>query len=111
MVDEFHTAEPHAMTVKARGTTEIARTQVVYTHTPDAQEAVFGYLDTNTRNGTGAQDYSVRVEQCDGNAASGSPFWVNVGNGFGRRLSGVNRPPVDGDRLPSHEVALRGCQE
>ncbi len=83
MGDEFHTAEPLAMTVKVRGTTDIARLhvlrggQVVYTHTPDAQDAVFEYLNTDARRGIGTQYYYMRGERIDGNMAWGSPFWVN----------------------------------
>ena len=83
MGDEFHAAEPLPLRVKVRGTTGLARInvirgeQVVYVHEPDAQETEFEFLDQNARPGLGLQYYYVRVEQSDGNVAWGSPIWVN----------------------------------
>ena len=83
MGDEFHASEPLPIAVKVRGTTGIARVnvlrgdQVLYVHEPDGQEAEFEYLDQGASKGMGTQYYYVRVEQADGNVAWGSPFWVN----------------------------------
>ena len=83
MGDEFHASEPVPISVKVRGTTDIARVsvfrgeQVLYAHEPDAQEAEFEYMDNDASQGMGMQYYYVRVEQSDGNVAWGSPFWVN----------------------------------
>ena len=83
MGDEFHTAAPVPMTVKVRGTTDLARVTVfrgerlLYVHEPEGQEALFEYLDQGASAGMGLQYYYVRVEQSDGNVAWGSPIWVN----------------------------------
>lgn len=83
MGDEFFAPEPLPMTVKVRGTTDIAKVnvlrdgEVVYAHEPEGQTAEFEYLDQDAREGRGMQYYYVRVEQSDGNVAWGSPLWVN----------------------------------
>ena len=83
MGDEFFAPEPLPISVKARGTTDIAKVnvlrdgEVVYVHEPEGQEAEFEYLDQDPREGSGMQYYYVRVEQADGNVAWGSPMWVN----------------------------------
>ncbi len=83
MGDEFHSNEPLPISVKVRGTTDIARVNVfrgeslLLAHEPGGQEAQFEYLDREARQGMGLQYYYVRVEQADGNVAWGSPFWVN----------------------------------
>ncbi len=83
MGDEFHLPEALPLRVKVRGTTGIARVnvlrngEVVYVHEPGAQECEFEYLDQEARPQVGLQYYYVRVEQEDGNVAWGSPLWVN----------------------------------
>ena len=83
MGDEFFAPEPLPMSVKVRGTTDIANVnvlrdgEVVYVHEPEGQTAEFEYLDQDAREGRGMQYYYVRVEQADGNVAWGSPMWVN----------------------------------
>lgn len=83
MGDEFNAPEPLPLSVKVRGTTGIARVNVLrdgeiaYVHEPDGQVAEFQYMDQDTRAGHGMRYYYVRVEQEDGNVAWGSPIWVN----------------------------------
>ena len=83
MGDEFFVPEPLPMTVKVRGTTDLAKVnvlrdgEVVYVHEPEGHTAEFEYLDQDAREGRGMQYYYVRVEQSDGNVAWGSPMWVN----------------------------------
>ena len=83
MGDEFRAAAPLPLSVKVRGTNDIARVNVfrgerlLFTHEPEGQEAEFEYLDKDATAGMGTQYYYVRVEQADGNLAWGSPFWVN----------------------------------
>ena len=83
MGDEFFAPEPLPISVKVRGTTDIAKVnvlrdgEVVYVHEPEGQTAEFEYLDQDPREGRGMQYYYVRVEQADGNVAWGSPMWVN----------------------------------
>ncbi len=83
MGDEFRASVPLPMTIRVRGTNEIARVnilrgeQLLHSHEPEGQEAEFEYLDKDATSGMGTQYYYVRVEQADGNVAWGSPFWVN----------------------------------
>ena len=83
MGDEFRAGAPLPMTIRVRGTNEIARVnvfrgeQLLHSHEPEGREADFEYLDKDARSGMGTQYYYVRVEQADGNVAWGSPLWVN----------------------------------
>lgn len=83
MGDEFRAEAPVPMTVKVRGTNDIASVnvlrgdQILYQHEPQGQEASFEFVDQAARSGMGLQYYYVRVEQADGNVAWGSPIWVN----------------------------------
>ena len=83
MGDEFRAEAPVPMTVKVRGTNDLASVnvlrgdQILYKHEPQGQEASFEFLDEGARAGMGLQYYYVRVEQADGNVAWGSPIWVN----------------------------------
>ncbi|MBI1356238.1 MAG: hypothetical protein GC160_17995 [Acidobacteria bacterium] len=82
MGDEVRSAEPLPIHVKVRGTNAVDKVlvirgdQVLYTHTPNAQEATFDYVDESARNEKGTFYYYVRVEQKDGQIAWASPFWV-----------------------------------
>ena len=82
MGDELRAAEPLPIRVKVRGTNTIEKVhilrgdQFLYTHTPDAQETDFEYVDESARGMKGTYYYYVRVEQQDGQVAWGSPFWV-----------------------------------
>ena len=57
MGDEFFAPEPLPMSVKVRGTTDIAKVnvlrdgEVVYVHEPEGQTAEFEYLDQDAREG------------------------------------------------------------
>ncbi len=83
MGDEFSASAPLPISVKVRGTNDIARVnvfrgeQLLFSHEPDGQEANFEYLDKDAEAGMGTLLYYVRVEQADGNVAWGSPLWVN----------------------------------
>ena len=83
MGDEFFAPEPLPMSVKVRGTNDLAKVnvlrdgEVVYVHEPEGQATEFEYLDQDARASRGMQYYYVRVEQADGNVAWGSPMWVN----------------------------------
>ena len=83
MGDEFSTHAPLPIEVRARGTAPIANVhilrggRILYARQPGEQQVSFAYTDSDIEEGTGTQDYYVRVEQADGHVAWSSPIWVN----------------------------------
>jgi len=80
MGEEFATPAPLPLRIKIRGTTPVAKVEVVrdrdivYTATPKTQDVTLTYRDNGSLKGR--HYYYVRVEQSDGQLAWSSPFWV-----------------------------------
>jgi hypothetical protein len=84
MGEEWVSAEPLRIAVKARGTSALARVtvvrnnQAVFSRDLDARDANLVYQDTERPPEGGATFYYVRVEQRDGQIAWSSPMWVRT---------------------------------
>ena len=82
---EFAADAPLPLSVKIRGTREVARVEVIrgdkmiYSVEPRKQNVSFEFTDKEPRGRASTHYYYVRVQQADGQLAWSSPIWVNYG--------------------------------